>query len=104
MNTNTTFRIGTVVVAIGLTLAGCRTSDGPSEDKLAKAFASRHSPLGMPVPDKQAACLADAYSDSGLSAEYLRALAAGRRPAKVSKDDQDELADLAAKVAADCLA
>lgn len=91
------------LVAI-LVVTGCgKDPSRPSESELAHVFASKDSPLGMPLPATQAKCLARAYDDSGLSANYLKAIAAGRAP-RPGKDDQDELDDLHAAIARDCIA
>lgn len=92
------------LVAILVSATGCgQDPSRPSESELARVFASKDSPLGMPLPAKQAKCLARVYDDSGLSASYLKALAAGRAP-KPGKGDQDRLDDLQAAIARDCVA
>lgn len=59
--------------------------------------------MGLGLPKEQAECAAEIYVDSDLSKEYLRALADGKQP-KASIDDQNELANLSARMATECLA
>lgn len=91
--------------ALALTSACNRnTNPEPSEDRLAKAFTSKNSPIGISLSPKQAKCVAEAYTDSGLSANYLNTLARGKQPLRVSRSDREALDDLTAKLAKDCLA
>lgn len=89
------------IVAL-LALVACGKADPKIESELADAFASQESPLGLGMPPEQAKCAANLYAESGLSAEYLQALANGT-PTKVTKADREELDELTAKLAAECL-
>lgn len=91
-----------VTLAAALLLAGCSEPDPAIQSDLEKVFASAKNPVGLGLPKKQAECAAKLYAESSLSQEYLQALAAGKKT-KTSQDDREELADLTAKVATDCL-
>lgn len=84
-------------------VAACSNDpDRPTDDDLTRVFASKNSPFGMPLPKEQAACIADAYADSGLSTTYLKALAKGAT-IQPDKDDLKKIDELQAKIAANCI-
>lgn len=93
-----------VVVAAGVMVAAC---SGPSADPadvsdLSDTLTSSTSPLGLPLDDKQAECIARVYLEAGLSGEALDALDRGEPLAPHTDDDAKAIEKITAKMP-DCL-
>lgn len=82
-------------------LTGCGNADPAEVNELADILHSDHSPLGMPIPTKQATCLAQIYLESGLSDKAITNLKNGKPLAPATKDDHEAITEIAGK-ALDC--
>lgn len=91
-------------IATAVLLVGCGPSADPEEvDAIAVVLRSDDSPLGMPVTEDQAECLARIYLESGLSDEAISRLKDGQPLAPATEDDAKAVSKLAGQLAKKCV-
>lgn len=96
-------RTAALIAATALALAACGTTADPEEVKeLTTVLTSNNSPLGLPLTDDQAQCLARAYLESGLSSKAIDNLKSGQPLAPATDDDAKAIAKISKKVT-DCM-
>ncbi len=93
--------LGTLVLA----LTACSGQEATPEelDQVEKQLTSTASPLGMPLQDEQAKCVAKIYLEADFSPATRNAILDGEPIAPRDANDQKTLNDITKKIADDCL-
>lgn len=91
--------------ALLLALTACSGQEATPEelDQVEKQLTSSDSPLGMPLQEKQAACVAKIYLEADFSPATRNAILDGEPIAPRDANDQKTLNDITKKIADDCL-
>lgn len=88
-----------------LTLATACGGDGrPSVDELSDALQSDDNVLGTGLEKDQADCVAEAFHDSDVSDDTLRALVDGDEDYEGDESDRDAFNDISTESVAECMA
>jgi PBP1b-binding outer membrane lipoprotein LpoB len=94
------------LVTLVLALTACSGGQEATPEELSqvqKQLTSTTSPLGMPLQEKQASCVAKIYLEADFSPATRNAILDGQPIAPRDANDQNTLNDITKKIADDCL-